>query len=67
VLVDALGGAVASKVLFSGKIVEVNRRIYKGHTVGEIVVKAVAAGEEEEGDEGEGAKERFEGTVVSKW
>jgi DUF917 family protein len=61
VLVDALGGPQASRVLFSGKIVEVNRRIFKGHTIGEIVVKAVAA--EDEDREG---KERFEGTVTSK-
>jgi len=61
VLVDALGGSTASRVLFSGKIVEVNRRIFKGHTIGEIVVKAVAA--EDEDEEG---KERFEGTVTSK-
>ena len=64
VLVDALGGARAAKVLFSGKIVEVNRRIYKGHTVGEIVVKAVAAEEEEEEDP-TAPKEKFEGTVTS--
>jgi DUF917 family protein len=64
VLVDALGGGKASRVLFSGKIVEVNRRIFKGHTVGEIVVKAVAA-EDEEDDEGE--KEKFEGTVTSRF
>jgi hypothetical protein len=61
VLVDALGGPQASRVLFSGKIVEVNRRIFKGHTIGEIVVKAVAA----EDEDGEG-KERFEGTVTSE-
>jgi hypothetical protein len=60
VLVDALGGPQASRVLFSGKIVEVNRRIFKGHTIGEIVVKAVAA----EDEDGEG-RERFEGTVTS--
>ena len=64
VLVDALGGKSASKVLFSGKIMEVNRRIFKGHTVGEIVVKAVGAGEE---DEGEAGKEKFEGTVTSEY
>lgn len=64
VLVDALGGARASKVLFSGKIVEVNRRIYKGHTVGEIVVKAVAA-EDEEDEDPTAPKEKFEGTVTS--
>jgi hypothetical protein len=61
ILVDALGGPQASRVLFSGKIVEVNRRIFKGHTIGEIVVKAVAA----EDEDGEG-KERFEGTVTSE-
>jgi len=67
VLVDALGGRGASRVLFSGKIMEVNRRIYKGHTVGEIVVRAVSAEEEEEEGEGEGVvKEKFEGSVISE-
>lgn len=66
VLVDALGGARAAKVLFSGKIVEVNRRIYKGHTVGEIVVNAVAAEDEEEEDPSN-PKEKFEGTVTSEF
>jgi DUF917 family protein len=64
VLVDALGGSRASRVLFSGKIMEVNRRLFKGHTVGEIVIKAVGAGEV---DEGEAGKEKFEGTVTSKF
>lgn len=65
VLVDALGGKGASRVLFNGKIMEVNRRIYKGHTVGEIVVRAVSAEEEEEGDE-RAVKEKFEGSVTSE-
>jgi DUF917 family protein len=66
VLVDALGGRGASRVLFSGKIMEVNRRIYKGHTVGEIVVRAVSAEEEEEGGDEAVVKEKFEGSVTSE-
>ncbi|KAL7422066.1 hypothetical protein Q5752_003841 [Cryptotrichosporon argae] len=45
-LVDALGGSDTARVLFAGKVVEVNRRSYKGHSVGELVVAAVEAEDE---------------------
>ncbi|WVF71087.1 hypothetical protein IAT40_005884 [Kwoniella sp. CBS 6097] len=48
VLVDALGGPKASRVLFEGKIVQVGRRLHKGHSYGEIEIHAFAGGAETE-------------------
>ncbi|WWC69837.1 uncharacterized protein I206_103780 [Kwoniella pini CBS 10737] len=42
VLVDSLGGDKAARVLFEGKIVSVGRRLYKGHSYGEIEIHALA-------------------------
>ncbi|WVW80695.1 hypothetical protein I302_102681 [Kwoniella bestiolae CBS 10118] len=63
ILVDALGGSQCAKVLFSGKVTNVNRRIYKGHTIGEIVIQSLKADEEEDEDP-ENPKEKFEGTMT---
>ena len=65
VLVEALGGSSTAKVLFSGKITEVNRTMYKGHSVGEVVIQALQVEEEEEEDPSN-PKERYEGTLKSK-
>jgi DUF917 family protein len=65
ILVDAMGGSKAAKVLFAGKIVELGRRIYKGHTYGEIVIQALAASEEEDEDPSR-PRQKFEGTLKSK-
>jgi DUF917 family protein len=65
VLVDTLGGKKTAKVLFSGKIVEVNRSMYKGHSVGEVVIQALHIEEEEEEDQTH-PKERFEGKISSE-
>lgn len=62
VIVEALGGKETARVLFSGKIVEVGRRTFKGHVIGEVVIQAMKAGEEEE----EEGKETFEGTLRSE-
>ncbi|WWC91500.1 uncharacterized protein L201_006446 [Kwoniella dendrophila CBS 6074] len=40
VIIDAIGGTETGKVLFAGKIVEINRRVYKGHSIGEVVIAA---------------------------
>lgn len=64
VLVDANGGDKAAKVLFAGKIVELGRHIYKGHTYGEITVQALAK-DEEDGDDADGPKQHFEGLMKS--
>jgi DUF917 family protein len=58
ILVDAVGGSAAARVLFAGKITALGRHIYKGHTYGEITITALAPDEEEEGE-----GERFEGTM----
>lgn len=65
VLVDALGGDSTAKVLFAGKIVDVGRRIYKGHTIGEIVIQALAADEEED-DDPDKPRLKFEGSMMSE-
>ena len=51
ILCDALGGSVTGKVLYAGKIIEVSRRVYKGHTIGEVVVAPLAKAELDESDE----------------
>ncbi|OWZ57476.1 hydantoinase [Cryptococcus neoformans c45] len=60
ILVDALGGPKAVKVLFAGKIHSVGRRLHKGHSYGEIEIHAMPADDEEvEG----GMNEKFEGVM----
>ncbi|KAM0746963.1 putative hydantoinase [Meredithblackwellia eburnea MCA 4105] len=60
VLVDALGGSKTGRILFSGKIVDVSRHVFKGHTIGKVTIQAFAS-EEEENEE---SKERFVGKMV---
>ncbi|ORY30778.1 putative hydantoinase [Naematelia encephala] len=64
ILVDALGGSSTAKVLFHGKIVAVKRTMYKGHTVGELVIQALAVEEEEDSDEDASTKLRFQGQMT---
>ena len=63
ILVDSLGGDSTARVLFSGKIIEVGRRIYKGHTVGEVIIQSLAMEDEEVTD---GNILRFEGKMTSQ-
>jgi hypothetical protein len=65
ILVDSFGGLNTAQVLFSGKIIEVSRRIYKGHTIGEVIIQALAADEEDE--DPDHPRQHFEGTMMSKW
>lgn len=65
VLVDTLGGPSTAKVLFSGKITEVNRTMYKGHSVGEVVIQALQVEEEDEEDEAT-PREKYEGVLKSE-
>ena len=65
VLIDALGGDTAARVLFAGKIVELGRRLHKGQTIGEIVLRALSADEEEDEDPNH-PRHRFEGTMKSQ-
>ncbi|KIJ04591.1 hypothetical protein PAXINDRAFT_22115, partial [Paxillus involutus ATCC 200175] len=61
VIVDAVGGSKTAKVLFSGKISDVRRRLHKGHTIGEVVITALSSGEDSDDNN---PKERFSGTLV---
>lgn len=38
-IIDAIGGSETAKILFRGKIVDVERRLYKGHSYGEITIR----------------------------
>jgi DUF917 family protein len=38
-IVDAVGGAEAGRVLFKGKIVGVERKLYMGHVYGEVIIE----------------------------
>lgn len=62
ILIDALGGPSTAKLLFAGKITQVSRRVYKGHTVGDITLAALPADEEEDADS---SRPTFEGTLTS--
>lgn len=61
ILIDALGGPSTSRILFAGKITSVQRRVYKGHSVGEVVIAAV----NEDEDAGGGIKQSFQGVMNS--
>jgi len=62
IIIDSLGGKGVGRVLFEGKIMEVGRRLVKGHSHGEIVIQSL--GREDEGGDTEG--EKFEGVMKSK-
>lgn len=49
-LIEELGGPDSAKLLFRGKIVNVERRLHKGHSHGEVVIGHVSAdGEDDKG------------------
>lgn len=62
IVIDAIGGPSTGKILFAGKILEVTRTVYKGHTIGEVTIAAMA-GDEDEDDDPEHPKEKFEGLL----
>lgn len=41
-IIEEMGGIESTKVLFRGKIVGVERRLFKGHSHGEVVIKHLA-------------------------
>lgn len=41
-IIEEMGGPQSAKILFRGKIVGVERRLFKGHSHGEVVVKHMA-------------------------
>jgi len=47
-IVDEAGGPTAAKVLFRGKIVEVENRLSKGHSYGIVHIKAFDMGDDED-------------------
>lgn len=47
-IVNEVGGEKSAKILFRGKIVDVERRLFKGHSYGSITVAALTTDEEEE-------------------
>ncbi|EXJ78275.1 hypothetical protein A1O3_09436 [Capronia epimyces CBS 606.96] len=50
-IIDAVGGPSTAKILFRGKIVGVERRLFKGHSYGEITIKQIQEDEEENSHE----------------
>ncbi|KAG2143055.1 hydantoinase [Suillus clintonianus] len=63
ILVDAVGGSNSAKVLFMGKISDVRRRLFKGHTLGEVVITALAVDDVDDDDPNRPV-ERFTGTLT---
>ncbi|KAK2813404.1 hypothetical protein FQN50_000720 [Emmonsiellopsis sp. PD_5] len=51
-MIEEIGGAQAAKILFRGKIIAVERRLFKGHSYGEITIEQLAKDEREECGDG---------------
>lgn len=49
-MIEEVGGPESAKVLFRGKIIGVERRLFKGHSYGEITIQQVADDEVENAD-----------------
>ncbi len=49
-IIDEIGGPSSAKVLFRGKIVGVERRLYKGHSYGEVVIQQAKESDQEAED-----------------
>ncbi|EQB56508.1 hydantoinase/oxoprolinase [Colletotrichum gloeosporioides Cg-14] len=47
-IIEEAGGSEAAKVLFRGKIMRVERRLFKGHSYGEVHIAAFESGDEDE-------------------
>ncbi|WDK13196.1 hydantoinase/oxoprolinase [Colletotrichum graminicola] len=60
-IIEEAGGADAAKVLFRGKIMKVERRLFKGHSYGEVHIAAFESGDE---DESAGIKGRATAVAV---
>lgn len=44
-IIEEMGGGATAKVLFRGKIVGVERRLFKGHSHGEVVIRHITPGD----------------------
>ena len=49
-IVNETGGIKSSKILFRGKIVNVDRRLYKGHSIGEVHIAGILDDEDDAKD-----------------
>ncbi|KAL3423298.1 hydantoinase oxoprolinase [Phlyctema vagabunda] len=49
-IIDEVGGPETAKVLFRGKIIGVERRLWKGHSYGEITIQQIADEDQEGSD-----------------
>lgn len=47
-MIEEVGGADSAKILFRGKIIGIERRLFNGHSHGEVVIKHLSAGDEED-------------------
>ncbi|OKL60006.1 hypothetical protein UA08_04891 [Talaromyces atroroseus] len=47
-MIEECGGPNAAKILFRGKIISVERRLFKGHSHGELVIQQVETSEQED-------------------
>ncbi|SMQ55514.1 unnamed protein product [Zymoseptoria tritici ST99CH_3D7] len=47
-IIDEVGGEKSACILFRGKIVEVERRLFKGHSYGSITIASLSSEEEED-------------------
>ena len=63
IIVDAMGGPDTGRVLFSGKIVSVERRSYMGHLHGYVEIESLAADEED--DRAANGLQTFSGSLKS--
>ncbi|KAB5518080.1 hydantoinase/oxoprolinase [Coniochaeta sp. 2T2.1] len=63
-IIEETGGPGAAKVLFRGKIVAVERRLYKGHSHGAVHIAAFDQGDEEDEAVGNGSVRRAEAVVT---
>lgn len=63
ILVDAVGGSNSARMLFVGKITDVRRRLYKGHTIGEVVITALTVDDDVD-DDPDHPIEHFAGTLT---
>ncbi|KAK1961833.1 hydantoinase/oxoprolinase [Colletotrichum sublineola] len=61
-IIKEAGGADAAKVLFRGKIIKVERRLFKGHSYGEVHIAAFESGDDE--DESAADKNRAAAVAV---
>ena len=47
-IVQEAGGPESAKILFTGKIIGVERRLWKGHSYGEVIIASTSPGDEAE-------------------